>query len=41
MEGHLIPTYNVLGNGGMFGGTLRIAEKVGWVHAYDLPRFIR
>ncbi|MCI5158869.1 MAG: nitrite/sulfite reductase, partial [Candidatus Electrothrix sp. AUS1_2] len=40
VNGHLIPTYNVLGNGGMFGGTLRIAEKVGWVHAYDLPRFI-
>jgi sulfite reductase (ferredoxin) len=40
VEGHLIPTYNVLGNGGMYGGTLRIAEKTGWVHAYDLPRFI-
>ncbi|CAK8717506.1 Sulfite reductase subunit beta (Hemoprotein) [Candidatus Electrothrix laxa] len=40
VEGHLIPTYNVLGNGGMYGGTLKIAEKVGWVHAYDLPRFI-
>ncbi|XCN71356.1 MAG: sulfurtransferase TusA family protein [Candidatus Electrothrix aestuarii] len=40
VEGHMIPTYNVLGNGGMFGGILRIAEKIGWVHAYDLPRFI-
>ncbi|MCI5138867.1 MAG: nitrite/sulfite reductase, partial [Candidatus Electrothrix sp. AR1] len=40
VEGHLIPTYNVLGNGGMYRGTLRIAEEVGWVHAYDLPRFI-
>ncbi len=40
VEGYLVPTYNVLGNGGMYGGTLRIAEKVGWVHAYDLPRFI-
>jgi sulfite reductase (ferredoxin) len=40
VEGHLIPTYNVLGNGGMYGGILRIAEQVGWVHAYDLPRFI-
>ncbi|MCI5168135.1 MAG: nitrite/sulfite reductase, partial [Candidatus Electrothrix sp. GM3_4] len=40
VEGHLIPTYNVLGNGGMYGGTLRIAEKTGWVHTYDLPRFI-
>ncbi|MGB5684269.1 MAG: sulfurtransferase TusA family protein [Candidatus Electrothrix sp.] len=40
VEGHLIPTYNVLGNGGIYGGTLRIAEKVGWVHAYDLPRFV-
>jgi sulfite reductase (ferredoxin) len=40
VKGHLIPTYDVLGNGGIYGGTLRIAEKVGWVHAYDLPRFI-
>jgi sulfite reductase (ferredoxin) len=40
VKGHLIPTYNVLGNGGMYGGTLRLAEKAGWVHAYDLPRFI-
>ncbi|CAK8719374.1 sulfite reductase (ferredoxin) [Candidatus Electrothrix aarhusensis] len=40
VEGHLIPTYNVVGNGGMYRGTLRIAEKAGWVHAYDLPRFI-
>lgn len=40
VEEHLIPTYNVVGNGGMYGGTLRIADKVGWVHAYDLPRFI-
>ena len=40
VEGHLIPTYNVLGNGGMYRGTLRIAEEAGWVHAYDLPRFI-
>ncbi|MCI5164044.1 MAG: nitrite/sulfite reductase, partial [Candidatus Electrothrix sp. AX5] len=40
VEGHLIPTYNVVGNGGMYRGTLRIAEKAGWVHTYDLPRFI-
>ena len=40
VDGHLVPTYNVIGNGGMYGGVLRIAEKVGWVHAYDLPRFI-
>jgi sulfite reductase (ferredoxin) len=40
VAGYLIPTYNVLGNGGVYGGTLRIAEKVGWVHSYDLPRFI-
>jgi sulfite reductase (ferredoxin) len=40
VEGHLVPTYNVLCNGGMYRGTLRIAEKAGWVHAYDLPRFI-
>ncbi|MCI5224666.1 MAG: hypothetical protein D3924_18850, partial [Candidatus Electrothrix sp. AR4] len=40
VKGHLIPTYNVLGNGGMHEETLRLAEIVGWVHAYDLPRFI-
>ncbi|CAK8715638.1 Sulfite reductase subunit beta (Hemoprotein) [Candidatus Electrothrix gigas] len=40
VDGHLVPTYNVIGNGGMYGGVLRIAEQVGWVHAYDLPRFV-
>ncbi|XOF33801.1 MAG: sulfurtransferase TusA family protein [Candidatus Electrothrix sp. YB6] len=40
VDGHLIPTYNVLGNGGVHQGKFRIAEEVGWVHAYDLPRFI-
>ncbi|MCI5132978.1 MAG: sulfurtransferase TusA family protein, partial [Candidatus Electrothrix sp. EH2] len=40
VDGHLVPTYNVLGNGGLYGGTLRIAKEIGWVHAYDLPRFV-
>lgn len=40
VDGHPVPAYTVLGNGGIYGGTLRIAEKIGWIHAYDLPRFI-
>ena len=41
MEGHLIPTYNVLACGGMYKGTLKIAERVaGCVHVYHLPRFV-
>jgi sulfite reductase (ferredoxin) len=40
IQGHPIPTYNVLGNGGSDQDTLRLAEVVGWVHAVDLPHFI-
>jgi sulfite reductase (ferredoxin) len=38
--GRAVPTYNVLGNGGLHQGKLRLAELVGWVHSFDLPRFV-
>ncbi|MCI5146297.1 MAG: nitrite/sulfite reductase, partial [Candidatus Electrothrix sp. AR3] len=40
VQGHPIPTYNVLGNGGINQGRIRLAEQVGWVHSFDLPEFI-
>ena len=40
VQGRPVPTYNVLGNGGLSQGQLRLGETVGWVHAYDLPRFV-
>ncbi|WP_417909907.1 sulfurtransferase TusA family protein [Candidatus Electronema sp. PJ] len=38
--GRAVPTYNVLGNGGLSQGKLRLAELVGWVHSFDLPGFV-
>uniref|UniRef100_UPI004056017F sulfurtransferase TusA family protein n=1 Tax=Candidatus Electronema sp. TaxID=2698783 RepID=UPI004056017F len=40
VQGRAVPTYNVLGNGGLSQGQLRLGEAVGWVHSYDLPRFV-
>jgi sulfite reductase (ferredoxin) len=40
VNGHPIPTYNVIGGACMKGDATRLAEEVGWVHAYDLPEFI-
>ena len=40
VQGRPIPTYNVLGNGGFRQGQLHLGETVGWVHAFDLPRFV-
>ncbi|WP_417912672.1 sulfurtransferase TusA family protein [Candidatus Electronema sp. TJ] len=40
VQGRAVPSYNVLGNGGLSHGQLRLGETVGWVHAYDLPRFV-
>jgi sulfite reductase (ferredoxin) len=37
VQGRPVPTYNVLGNGGLSQGQLRLAEAVGWVHSFDLP----
>ena len=40
IQGRSVPTYNVLGNGGIRQGQLQLAEEVGWVHSFDLPRFV-
>lgn len=40
VQSRAVPTYNVLGNGGIRQGELRLAEAVGWVHSFDLPRFV-
>jgi sulfite reductase (ferredoxin) len=40
IEGRPIPTYNVVGGGRDPGGRVRLAERAGWVHARDLPRFL-
>ena len=40
VQGRPVPTYNVLGNGGLSQGQLRLGEAVGWVHSFDLPRFV-
>ncbi|CAK8713076.1 MAG: sulfite reductase (ferredoxin) [Candidatus Electronema aureum] len=40
VQGRALPTYNVLGNGGISQGQLRLGEVVGWVHSFDLPRFV-
>jgi sulfite reductase (ferredoxin) len=40
VQGRAVPTYNVLGNGGLSQGQLRLGEQVGWVHSFDLPRFV-
>lgn len=41
VEGHPIPTYNVLGGGRVRRGQTRLADFVGWVHSKDLPRFLK
>jgi sulfite reductase (ferredoxin) len=40
IQGRAAPTYNVLGNGGSQQGQLQVAEEVGWVHSFDLPRLV-
>ncbi len=40
VQGRAVPTYNVLGNGGIHHKQLQLAEGVGWVHSFDLPRFV-
>ena len=40
VEGRPIPTYNVLGGAKVKTGKSQLGERVGWVHARDLPRFI-
>ncbi len=40
VQGRAVPTYNVLGNGGIRQGQLQLAEEVGWVHSFDLPRLV-
>lgn len=40
VEGRPVPTYNVVGGGRDPDGRMRLAERVGWVHARDLPRFL-
>lgn len=40
VNGHPIPTYNVIGGACVKGDETRLAEEVGWVHSYDLPEFI-
>lgn len=40
VEGRPIPTYNVLGGAKVKTGESQLAERAGWVHSRDLPRFI-
>ena len=40
VEGRPIPTYNVLGGAKIKTGESQLGERVGWVHARDLPQFI-
>lgn len=40
VEGHSIPTYNVLGGAKITADETVLGEQVGWVHSYDLPRFL-
>jgi sulfite reductase (ferredoxin) len=40
VEGRPIPTYNVLGGAKVKTGESQLGERVGWVHARDLPQFI-
>jgi sulfite reductase (ferredoxin) len=40
VNGRPIPTYNVLGGAKIKTGESRLGERVGWVHALDLPLLI-
>lgn len=40
IKGRPVPTYNVVGGGRTPDGGVRLAERAGWVHARDLPRFL-
>ncbi len=40
VKGRPVPTYNVVGGGGVSSGDARLAEQAGWVHARDLPQFL-
>lgn len=40
VNGHSIPTYNVLGGAKIAADNTVLGEPVGWVHSYDLPRFL-
>ncbi len=40
VKGYPTPTYNVLGGSCRIDGEIKLAEEAGWVHAFDLPRFL-
>jgi sulfite reductase (ferredoxin) len=40
VKGRPVPTYNVVGGGGVCEGVVHMAEQAGWVHARDLPQFL-